>query len=339
MAICACMIVRDEEKLLGRCLDSFAGAYDELCIVDTGSQDRTQEIAARYGARLRSFTACNGPDGKIRDFALARNTSLDMAQGEWILWMDADDVLQEGGAQRLRDHTARGGFDGLHVSIRWDKTVWLHLRLFRNLPHNRFLGRIHEFPRVLGRIETDREITIVHLPDKTGKEGSIVRALRLCELEVRDDPANPRALFYYANALRQSGRFEEAILRYTQYLAVAQEPRLHCERFTAAYYLALCHFLLRRWPESIDAAWRALRIDPRYAEAHCLIGDCYGELSNFAFARQWYRSALCCGAPPPDAALFVELPKYREYPLLAIEVCERRLGLAPEPKTNDGGTV
>src|ERR1700694_1480542 len=92
MGISACMIVRDEERLLARCLKSFEGAFDELNIVDTGSKDRTVDIAASFGARPRSFTACNGEDGRIRDFSLARNLSFDMATNEWLLWMDADDA-------------------------------------------------------------------------------------------------------------------------------------------------------------------------------------------------------------------------------------------------------
>src|SRR5713226_6514586 len=119
MGISACMIVRDEERVLSRCLQSFAGAFDELNVVDTGSRDRTADVASRFGARLRSFTGCNGEDGRIRDFSLARNVSLEMATQEWLLWMDADDVLQPGGAERFRAAAARGGVAALNVSIRW----------------------------------------------------------------------------------------------------------------------------------------------------------------------------------------------------------------------------
>src|SRR5262249_30334943 len=163
-------------------------AFDELNIVDTGSRDRTAEIASKFGARLRSFTACNGEDGRIRDFSLARNVSLDMATQEGLLWVGADDVLQPGGAGRVRPGRARGGFAGLNATIRWDAHTWLQLRLFRNEPRNRFVGRIHEYPDVHGAIEDDRQIEVCHLPDKTGKEPSNDRNLRLCELEAREDP-------------------------------------------------------------------------------------------------------------------------------------------------------
>lgn len=329
MLISACMIVRDEEKLLARCLDSFQGAFDELVIVDTGSKDRTEEIARSFGAKVHRFTACIGEDGKMRDFALARNHGLDLATGDWILWMDADDVLQPGGAGRLREAAARDGLAGLQVTIRWNRDSWFQTRLFKNQPVNRFLGRIHEFPRVRGRVDKEREIVVQHLPDKTGKEGSTERNLRLLELEVKDDPANLRALFHLGNALRLTRRFDEAILRYTQYLAIGSG--YHCEKYMCAYYLALCFHLQGKWRESIDAAWRALRIDPRYAECHCLIADCYGDLREYAYSRQWYRSALACGAPPPDAVLFVDLTKYSEYPQRGIEICDRKLGDTPAP--------
>jgi glycosyltransferase involved in cell wall biosynthesis len=329
MAISACMIVRDEEKLLGRCLDSFRGAWDELVIVDTGSKDRTEEIARSHGARVQRFTACLGEDGRMRDFALARNHGVDLATGDYILWMDADDVLQPGGVERIRAAAARG-VAALQVTIRWNKDSWLQTRLFKNLPQNRFVGRIHEYPRISGKAEKDREVLVQHLPDKTGKEGSTERNLRLLELEVREDPANLRALFHLGNALRLSKRYDEAILRYTQYLAIGSS--FHSEKYMCAQYLAACLFLQGKWREAIDAGWRALRIDPRYAETHCLIADCYGELREYTYSRQWYRSALACGAPPPDAVLFVDLSKYGDYPKRGVEICDRKLA----PKEGKG---
>jgi tetratricopeptide (TPR) repeat protein len=323
MGISACMIVRDEERLLARCIESFSPAFDELNIVDTGSKDRTIDVASNFGARLRSFTGCNGEDGRIQDFSLARNVSLDMATHEWLLWMDADDVLQLGSAARIRSAAQRGGFEGLSATIKWNEHSWLQTRLLRNEPRNRFTGRIHEYPIVHGRIEEDREILVLHLPDKTGKEPSNDRNLRLCELEAKENPTNLHNLFYLGNCLRLAARHDEAILRYTQYLALG--GAFHCERYMAQFFIAVSHFCTGRWRDAIDAAMLALRIDPRYAEAHCLIADCYGELRDYRFARQWYQSAIACGAPPPDAVLFVEPTKYSEYPKFCIEICDRHL--------------
>src|SRR3989442_3351309 len=172
MRISACMMVKDEERILGRCLQSFRGSWDELIVVDTGSRDRTAQIARAHRAKFHPFNACNGPDGRIRDFSLARNAAIDLASGEWILWMDADDVLHEGGVERLRRHAERTRHAGIQVTIEWGRDSWLQTRLFKNEPANRFIGRVHEFPSIHGSLGADREIVVEHLPDKTGKESS-----------------------------------------------------------------------------------------------------------------------------------------------------------------------
>ncbi|MFR3080054.1 MAG: glycosyltransferase [Intestinimonas butyriciproducens] len=84
--ISLCMIVKNEEAVLGRCLDSAAGLVDEIVVVDTGSTDATREIATRYADRVCEFAW-------IDDFAAARNFAFAQASMEYCMWLDADDVL------------------------------------------------------------------------------------------------------------------------------------------------------------------------------------------------------------------------------------------------------
>lgn len=77
------MIVKDEAEHLPRCLESCAGLFDEIVVVDTGSTDDTKEIAQSFGAKVFDFEWCD-------DFAAARNESLRHATGEWMMWLDAD---------------------------------------------------------------------------------------------------------------------------------------------------------------------------------------------------------------------------------------------------------
>ncbi|MEG4962074.1 MULTISPECIES: tetratricopeptide repeat protein [unclassified Microcoleus] len=86
MDLTLCMIVKNEEATLSRTLDSVKGVVDEMVVVDTGSGDRTREIAREFGARVYDFEWCD-------DFAAARNECLKHAQGDWILVLDADEVL------------------------------------------------------------------------------------------------------------------------------------------------------------------------------------------------------------------------------------------------------
>src|SRR5437764_1210688 len=93
------MIVRDEARALPDCLGSLAGYLDEGVVVDTGSQDRTREIAVAAGARVYDVPWAD-------DFAAARNAALERASGDWILYIDADERLRvpaDGALQSLLD--------------------------------------------------------------------------------------------------------------------------------------------------------------------------------------------------------------------------------------------
>jgi hypothetical protein len=92
--VSACLIARNEERCLDRCLTSLRGAVDEIVVVDTGSTDRTLEIARAHGARVGTFVWCD-------DFAAARNAALDLATGDWVLSIDADEWLADDACRRF----------------------------------------------------------------------------------------------------------------------------------------------------------------------------------------------------------------------------------------------
>jgi tetratricopeptide (TPR) repeat protein len=152
--ISLCMIVRDEEAVLGRCLASVAGAVDEIVVVDTGSTDRTAEIAREHGAKVLEHAWTD-------HFAEARNVGLEAATGDWILHLDADEAVAAGEAGRLKELTRRSWREGFLLTLvnklgtDDGDTVMVYeaLRLFRNRPHHRFEGRVHE--TVLHRLPAD----------------------------------------------------------------------------------------------------------------------------------------------------------------------------------------
>src|SRR5436305_12332456 len=99
-SISACLIVRNEQDNLPRCLNSLRGVVDDLIVVDTGSTDGTVEIAEQFGARVFHFPWCD-------DFAAARNESLSHVESDWIMWIDADDELVQSQPRALRELCAR----------------------------------------------------------------------------------------------------------------------------------------------------------------------------------------------------------------------------------------
>jgi len=145
LTLSLCMIVKDEEEMLPRCLAAVAPAVDEIVIVDTGSSDRTIEIARSYNATVieKPWTG---------SFSEARNVSFGAATGDWIIYLDADEVLVADDVQRLKALTGRTWREAFYV-VETSYTGELGdgaamtnnaLRVFRNRPNYRFEGRLHE---------------------------------------------------------------------------------------------------------------------------------------------------------------------------------------------------
>ena len=165
LTLSLCMIVRDEEEMLPRCLAAVAPAVDEIIIVDTGSQDRTIEIARSFGARVieRAWTG---------SFAEARNVSFDAATGDWMMYLDADEVLvarrRRAAACADRSHLARG------VLSRRDE---LHRRPGATAP----------------RSPTTRCACSATVPSTASRAGCTSRSATRCRLPARADRADRRA--------------------------------------------------------------------------------------------------------------------------------------------------
>jgi tetratricopeptide (TPR) repeat protein len=146
-----CMIVRDEEEMLGRCLSAVVDAVDEIVLVDTGSSDATIEIARSFGARILQYEWSGS-------FADARNVSFDAAGGDWLMYLDADEVLVADDVALLRSLTGRTWREAFsmteinHTGELHDGAAVTHeaLRVFRNRPQYRFQGRVHE--QIAGRL-------------------------------------------------------------------------------------------------------------------------------------------------------------------------------------------
>lgn len=140
-----CMIVKDEENFIDGCLKSVKDYVDEMIIVDTGSTDRTVEICKSFGAQILTFP-WNG------SFSDARNYGLERATGDWILWLDADEVLDASDAKKLREILED---EGLLLNVHLinyygdspdpNKTFDIaHTRLFQNHKGFKFNNKIHE---------------------------------------------------------------------------------------------------------------------------------------------------------------------------------------------------
>lgn len=249
--ISLCMIVRDEEQNLARCLESVREVVDEVCVVDTGSTDATVEIAHRHGARVEHFEWCD-------DFSAARNASLGMATGDWVLVLDADEAIEDPAARsRLEAFAAAHPRKaGQVVVVDRQEQGDLRSRVSRFLPRvmrPAYEGCFHEQP-CFGRrpaVAASTDLEVIHYgyrPDAIAARGKLERNCRYIERQLAEAPEDPY-LWYQLGRTRMVGADHEGALdAFTRALD-------HVE--TSAPYLALLIELtghcMRRLGRSLEA--------------------------------------------------------------------------------------
>ncbi len=225
--IAAALIVRDEARHLPACLGALQDIVDEVVVVDTGSQDSSVEICRSFGA-----TVLQQPWRD--DFSQARNTGLDAAGTEWILYIDADERIDLQGD--LRQALEDPGIVAARVGFRAASglTPYLEYRLFRNRADLRFRGAIHEtvLPDV-HRIVREESARIIDAPifiEHLGYEGDLtakhVRNLPLLRKAIKSDPERPYLWHALGEAELALGDAAAAEIAFRQGLAVvrAGEP-------------------------------------------------------------------------------------------------------------------
>jgi len=308
-----CMIVRDEEAVLGRCLDSLRGRVDQIVLVDTGSRDRTREIAARYGAEIYDFPWQD-------DFAAARNFAFSKGTMDYLLWLDADDVLPEQTAaalRRLADGRAdmvmlpyRAGFDEEGRCSFW---YWRE-RLVRRGAGFCWHGAVHECIVPAGRV-VKADFPVDHWPENRPKGDRNLGILERRLAEAGTLP--PRERYYYGRELLEHGRTGEARRQLEQFLA---DPG-----GWAVDKAAACR-LLGQYAESpegrLAALVRALDFGPPEAGLCCDLGRCFLDRGCTETAEFWFRAALSRPEPPG----FVNEEERRFLPCLWLSVCRDRQG-------------
>jgi Glycosyl transferase family 2/Tetratricopeptide repeat len=198
-----CLIVRNGVPALAEALASARSFMDEMVVVDTGSTDDSRQVAASFGARVVEFPWCD-------DFSAARNYSLEQATGDWIFWMDADDVLPEDSGRELRRliRECPGKDATFWVNVEEDvpaKTgaqprtmAHAHIKLFPRHPRIRFCYRIHEQVapaiRALGLPIRRTQAVVRHVHAGRSRQAEQARAernLRLVNLDLEERPDDP----------------------------------------------------------------------------------------------------------------------------------------------------
>jgi glycosyltransferase involved in cell wall biosynthesis len=297
--ISLCMIVKNEERVLGDCLTSIKPWVDEIIVVDTGSTDRTVAIAEESGARVFHFPWTDS-------FSEARNESLRHATGEWILWMDADDTIFPESGAKLRDAAmlASEKVAGLIMQVRipaaageYGETVVDHVKLFRNGIGLQFEGRIHEqilepIYRAGGEIQRT-DLFVVHSGydySPEGQKAKRVRDLRLLELDLADRPDHPFVLFNIGMTAFHMRDFSKSIDYLKRCLSVCRKDESVVRKVYAM--LAGASFETGNHLEAVRWLDKGLGLYPRDPELLFRGGAIFRETGNAAKAEECYLKLL-----------------------------------------------
>lgn len=299
------MIVKNEAAHLPECLAGLRGLADEICVVDTGSSDGSIALAEAAGCKRGHFTWCD-------DFAAARNASLDLCTGEWILVMDADERIAPEDAPRIRALTRAGerrayrfvtrnytnaahlseftrcapddpwarGFLGWHPSTK--------VRLFPRHPEARFQGKVHELVNppllALGIEILMSEVPIHHYP-LTKPESELRRKqemyIRLGLEKRREHPNDARLAAELGNQYAELGDYRNAAAAYRDAARLEPENPLWLKDLGGMLHL------LGRSGDAVNALELSLRLDEQQPEAWRNLGVVH------AHGGRWAQALVC----------------------------------------------
>jgi glycosyltransferase involved in cell wall biosynthesis/Flp pilus assembly protein TadD len=345
------MIVKNEEENLGRCLASVRGIADELIVVDTGSTDRTVEVAREHGAQVHHFKWCD-------DFAAARNVALRHATGDWCLHLDADEWVIEKSPGALHAELA-GQPDGryfMRVPVKslmsggLGMTVYGANRLYRNRPDVHWVRPIHEnvvrvgpyTPELevsCGSIEVDHDGYADPTPERAAARNR--RNTRILRRALRENPDDAGTYYYLSIEMNLAGKQQaslrwarEGIERFRDQIRPDFAGALYCQAIRAASSMGKARLAIKYGLEGVQHY--------AYSELCFLLAGQYVVVKDFANAEKYYELAMLLrdrfaeyqmevGSGSWKAQLGLAGVAWAQENLaLALERCQKALDWAPD---------
>jgi glycosyltransferase involved in cell wall biosynthesis len=315
------MIVKNEEKHLQTCLDSVIGVFDEIIIVDTGSSDDTKKIAEKYTDKIYDFEW-------VDDFSAARNFAFSKANSEYIMWLDADDILPEKtrtelikykeeitkniDVVRMPYHT--GFFDSKPTF------TFSRERIIKNCEFAVWKGFIHETIAMFGKI-VDFNYAVEHHKQGSGDKN---RNIMLYEKHIQaGEELSPRDMFYYGRELYYHNRNHDSIDTLSKFI---NNKKGWVENIIDACRIrAECFEKLGEIDNALISLFESLIYDTPRAENCCEIGRIFIGMKNYKSAIYWYNIALE-SEPDYNSGAFILPDCYGYIPAIQICVCYSKLG-------------
>ncbi|MFD3156143.1 glycosyltransferase [Haloimpatiens sp. FM7330] len=321
ISISLCMIVKNEEDTLSNCLESVKDIVDEIVIVDTGSTDNTKEIAQKYTDKIFDFKW-------IDNFASARNYSFSKATKDYILWLDADDILLNEDRKKFKvlKQILKNNADSISMiyNYAFDKNgaVLLNFkrnRLIKRDKNFKWIGAIHEYINVQGRI-IDSDIHITHKRTHSSPGRNLKIFEKMISKEIK---FTPRDTYYYANELYDNKYYHKALEYYNKFLCM--NDGWYENKINACHKISKYYNSIDNKEKSREYCYKSFEYDKPRAEFCCMLGLCFIQQNKWNEAVFWYELALNLKRPE-DSWGFFDNSCWTWLPHLQLCVCYDKLG-------------
>lgn len=317
-----CMIVKNEEDVIGRCLECVSDIFDEIIVVDTGSEDKTRDIVKKYTKNLYYFKW-------IEDFAAARNYAFSKATKDYIMWLDADDIILDKDKEKIKELKINMDKSIDMVMMKYNTSFdsdgnitfsYYRERIFKRSKKFRWIGEIHEVIPLEGNIiYSDAAISHKKLKNNDPK-----RNLRIFENMIADGKElDPRQQFYYARELYYNKRYEDAINTFNNFLDSGKGWVENC--INACQDLSYCYYAIGESKKALNACFRSFEFDEPRAEVCCSIGNYFLDAGLYNLAIYWYEVALSRSSKDKEYG-FINYECYGYLPAIQLCVCYFKLG-------------
>lgn len=320
MEISVCMIVKDEELVLERALHCAQKFADELIVVDTGSRDKTKQIAERAGAKVFDFKWCD-------DFSRARNFAFSKATKPYMMWLDADDYITNENIEKIKQLKLQPVCADVYFmkyATAFDARnkptfCFMRERIVKNSPAFYFQDPIHEAITPSGKI-VHTDIVIEH---RKIKATAPQRNLKIFEkLIAQNYDFSPRMQFYYANELYYNDKLEKAIEAYDDFL-LRREGFVE-NKIQACLNRGKCYYTLGQTTRALESLFASFAYGAPHSEVLCELSLYLIENARYCEALYWLKLAV--QTPDVNSGGFVLPDCYDFIPYYNAAICYHKLG-------------
>ena len=279
-SISVCMIVKDEEPTLDRILECALKFADEIIVVDTGSSDKSIDIARKYTDNVYNYEWCD-------DFSKARNYSIDLATSDYFMWLDADDYITDEEITKINKLKYTGtNTDVFMFKYSVGTFEFFRERLLKNNGKFKFNGAVHEAITPSGKIEY-LDIVIEH---RKVKVNNPTRNIDIYEKLIKNGVTlSARDQYYYGRELYYIGKFSKSIKVLKKYLTL--DSLYQPDEIGASIIISDNYFNMKKYNKSIESLMQCILKFTPTAEICCKLAQSFEATSNISSAIFWYKSA------------------------------------------------